>query len=728
MASFLDFTYECLYHLNQYFKASWPVRLLFGSHLKPPSHGTELKVLRVIDLLRHKKDPQESSIVKLVNELPVDENILCVKDQVNGYNLLQLAVINGRKDILVLLAKSRVIRYHSKCSPPLHLAAHLGYEGLLEILLKNGADVCEIGGLCYPGQHQAVKYSKWMGLLDRPVFACQKEPSLPVFCAISENNIGCVKILLTQMTEQGIPLPLPSVLLHFSCHKGSADCIEYFCKKFPEEVNSIDNERDTPLLAAVGWGQKCVRILIEHGADARGISKLGETALHRLYRNDIDGLFTIYDTTKFLLTTGLEQMINEVNNEYETPLHVLVTHVGFIGGHLLHKQDDGRHVSRSEMQTDYQEQVIGTLQLLLQFNADPDCENRLNLTPINKLLHIALKSSFQQQQAAIPCICDSIDAQYLYKNNFGYIKKAVEVLLKHGSNPNSQCQVGHTPLILILQCLSEMDIEDICLEQNGILETIEILLCHGAETNFMYIEQGTCSTLLSEIASRYFAGQRYLPAIKEDMLAKYAQLVNQVLELMLKYGMNPNHVSRKKRKHLQGGSGNALIDFVRLAQQANTTSDFAVIRLWLLTLFQWGADPDLEPYASEPIICHSQSSIFLKHQGTQALNHYIYEVKEFDSLLDDGHAQDLLLLFYNTMNHCVLYDCLSNARFMARFHPLGATGHDFVKLLTRLSENPRSLKEIARVSIYVALQRNLARRVPELPLPNPMKNYLLEIQ
>lgn len=715
-----------MYYLNQYFKASWPVKLLFGSHLKPPSHDTELKVLRVIYLLKHKKDPQESSIVKLVTELPKNEDILCVKDQVNGYNLLQLAVINGRKDLVILLAK--VIRYHTKCSPPVHLAAHLGHEGLLEILLKNGADIGEIGGLCYPGQHLPIGYSKWMGLLDRPVFACQREPTLPVFCAIAESNIACMKFLLSQMTEKGIPLPLPSSLLHYACRRGSADCILYFCHKFPEEVNSLDKDRDTPLLAAVVWGQKCVRILLENGADTKGISKLGETALHRLYRNDIDGLFTIYDTTKFLLTTGVEQMINEENNAGETPLHVLVTHVSYIGGHLLHQEDDEQFLSRGEMQTDYQGQVIGTLELLLKYNADPHLENRFDLTPINKLLHIALKSSCRQQKPLLPCIMDSIDTCYVYKNDFGCVKQAVDVLLTHGSNPNAQCSVGHTPLILLLQCLAEMKIEDICVEEKGFLETAEALLRFGAETNFQYGKQGTCSTLLSEIAGRYFSGQRHPPAVGEQAMERFANLVNELLRILLKYGMDPNCVSKKKCKHLQGGSGNALIDFVRLAQQANSTSDFAVIRSWLITLFQWGADPDLEPYPSEPIICHSQSSIFLKHQGTQAFNQYIYEVKEFDSLFDDGHAQDLLFLFYNTMSHHTLYDCLNTARFMARFHPLGATGYDFVRLLTQLSENPRSLKGMARVSIYMALKRDLARKVSELPLPNPMKRYLLEIQ
>ena len=67
-------------------------------------------------------------------------------------------------------------------------------------------------------------------------------------------------------------------------------------------------------------------------------------------------------------------------------------------------------------------------------------------------------------------------------------------------------------------------------------------------------------------------------------------------------------------------------EFVRLAGMASTNREFEHIGLWLQTLLQWGADPDLEPYPSEPIICHCQSSIFLKKLGTQPICHYVHEV------------------------------------------------------------------------------------------------------
>ena len=67
-------------------------------------------------------------------------------------------------------------------------------------------------------------------------------------------------------------------------------------------------------------------------------------------------------------------------------------------------------------------------------------------------------------------------------------------------------------------------------------------------------------------------------------------------------------------------------EFVRLSSHATSAMEFEAMSKWIRTLLQWGADPDLEPYPSEPIICHCQSSIFLKKLGTQPLCHLIHEV------------------------------------------------------------------------------------------------------
>ena len=68
---------------------------------------------------------------------------------------------------------------------------------------------------------------------------------------------------------------------------------------------------------------------------------------------------------------------------------------------------------------------------------------------------------------------------------------------------------------------------------------------------------------------------------------------------------------------VDGASGNVLLEMVRLARLARSPSDLEIIHSWVLTMLQGSANPDLEPYPSTPIICHSQSSIFLQPKGTQ---------------------------------------------------------------------------------------------------------------
>lgn len=86
------------------------------------------------------------------------------------------------------------------------------------------------------------------------------------------------------------------------------------------------------------------------------------------------------------------------------------------------------------------------------------------------------------------------------------------------------------------------------------------------------------------------------------------------------------------------------------------------------------------------------------------------------------------MLFYRTMSHKELYDCLNSTRSMTRFHPMGAVGKKLLQILSSMTESPRSLSDISRVVIYKSIDRQLALKVPLLPIPNLMKKYLLEVQ
>lgn len=717
--SFVHFTGKCLHYLYHYFRSSWPVSLVYGEHLREPSTQTETKLLQIIHLIKYGDSQDDDSIEKLLASLPTDEALLTVTDPQDGYNVLQHAIIERDKYTITALLKKGCLGHSMKCNTPLHLAAFLGNKSVLQLILDGTKQCDSLSGMCYPDPHHPVTQNKLFGLFNQIVYKCQEESLLAVEFAIKGDNVDCANVLLDEMKSlHPNNRCSPSSLLHFACQRGSTKSIKLLLSRYPEEVNSPTDEGDTPLLETVPWGKQCVRILLDSGADVNIVSNDGETALHRLYRCDIDGLFTILDTTTYLLTTGIEQLINSTNFKEETPLHVLVTHVSYIGGNFA--DPDRRTQPRSHLQPDYQHQVIESLNLLLRYNADPHVVNCYGLQPLNKLLHIALKTC--NRADATFCVQNSIDSCYVYRNDFAYLKQALEVLLRYGANPRSECRLGHTPTILLLQCLLHTDIDDICEQSEDILDSVELLLKYGGNPDFVGENEVTCSTLLAKIACRYFSDHN------EHSKQIFANFLNNLLVVLLKYGLNVNYASQKKRQHLMGGTGNALIEFVRLMVHSSATREFEAIHMWLKTLLQWGGNPDMEPYPSEPIICHSQSSIFLKKQGTQAVTHYIHGVKEFESLFADGHAQELLLLFYKTMDHKVLYECLNTARFMTRFHPLGATGKHFLSMLTSLTENPRSLKQMSRVVIYKSLDRQLARGVNKLPLPDPLKDYLLEVE
>ena len=728
MPGFLQMSYHCLCYIYDCFRSTWPVSLVYGHKPLKPSPDTKSRVLYVTQQLRRDEELESTNtdILRSIEMLPFTEDVLAIKDGTHSLNLLQHAIVLNKKEIACLIINKAYIPSSVACNHPLHLAASLGRTYILQNLLeKRPRDLNKRCGLCYPDQHEPVDYHRRFGFMFQPSFRCEIDKFLPMEYAILGDHLECVQLIGNSLVTQNRGYTL-SGYLHFASRHGAEKCMQHFIQKYPDQINESDSNGDVPLLLAVVWGRKCSKLLIDNGADVNMVAENGDTALHRLYRNDIDGIFAIHDTTRYLLTTGIEQLINTVNLKGETALHLLTTHVSYIGGNFYHMSQ--REVPRWQLQPNYQEQVIQTLKLLLDFNADPHIFDLNGLQPLNKLLHVTLKAS--QPDNPLECVQASINSIYIYRNDFKSLGRAIDVLVQNGSDVNTRCAIGHTPLILLVQALLNTEIPDLVQQSSAIFDAVDILLHNGANCNFVSDDQSTFSTMLARLAQRILVSMPSSAMTEEskDIKSQFALFINELLVRFLKHGLNPNFTSTKKSGHLAGGTGNALIEFVRLSVYASDALDFQMLHTWLRTLLKWGADPDLEPYQSDPIICHSQSSIFLKKQGTQALSHYIHEVKELQAILDNGSAEELLLLFYKTMDHKILFECLTTACFMARFHPLGATGQSFLAILNSMTDTPRSLKQIARVSIYKSLDRKLATRVDSLPLPKSLKTYLLEIE
>lgn len=695
------------------------LQLLGLRRLSSPSSETKQKVLAAVDKLKKK----DNLMVDDISSLPPDEDILAVTD-ISGYNVLQHATISGDTTAVKALLRLGFSPDTAACSPAIHIAAHLGNLEIVKILVAFGARMDREVGMCFPQPHVPVLFREnYLGLRQQPVYACHDRKRSAIQCAIDGDHVFVVKSIFEALGYRGAPAStLPAELIQYACRVGSLNCIKHFVSMWPELVEEQDANGDSALMLAVPWGQSYVKFLIDSGADLRKLSRLGETVLHRLYRNTKDGYFSIFNTTKFLLTTGLEEDVNVKDFKEETPLHILVGHLAFVLKDVRSSVTDGS--SLEQIQAEYQKQVVKCMNLLLQYNADISATNAKNHQPLSKLLHI----TFAACDRSVPNPCIFLDPGDEYLNNFATLNEALKVLLSHGADPNAQCAVGHTSLLLLLQCLLYGSPKSLCSQAGSLLSCLETLLSHGAEPNFPTHSQATCSTLLARIGQRCFSLSRTRSGDNTNLHEQFSKLLNGCLKLLLQHGLNPNHTTTKRSRHLQGGTGNALIEFVRLAEHAAFSRDLQAVHDWLKTLLQWGGDPDIEPYPSDPIICHSQSSIFLKKQASQPVNHYIHEVKDLQSIFDNGHALDLLLLFYHTMDHRILYECLRSAKFMSHFHPMGATGQDFLSTLNELTDNPRSLKNSARVVIYKALNRSLAERVPQLPLPKRVQHFLLDIE
>jgi hypothetical protein len=86
----------------------------------------------------------------------------------------------------------------------------------------------------------------------------------------------------------------------------------------------------------------------------------------------------------------------------------------------------------------------------------------------------------------------------------------------------------------------------------------------------------------------------------------------------------------------------------------------------------------------------------------------------------------LILLYYHTMSHNQLFSCLRQLNREILIGSLRSNSELLISSLRSLSSNPRSLRSIARNTIYIALRRQLAQNINKLQLPPSLKEYVLE--
>ena len=263
LSHFMEVTYSYAYSLYLYFRATWPLSLVYGAPLQPPSLRTHKDVQEVIAQLKLGGDGGGDAVIPMLDVLPSQEDILAITDADDGFDVLQHAVMANRKDVVLRLLRAGCCpnRYH--CSPPLQLAAYLGHRGLVEMLLAEGCDPGASRGVCFPEPHLPVgTKASYFGFSQRWLYHCSGplHALTPLQCAVKQGHLPCVQALTEALLAARPEALRPLAHLQFACKEGAAGCVRYFVDRFPECINCYGPDGDTPLLTAVPWGEECVKV------------------------------------------------------------------------------------------------------------------------------------------------------------------------------------------------------------------------------------------------------------------------------------------------------------------------------------------------------------------------------------------------------------------------------------------------------------------------------------
>ncbi|KAG7153480.1 putative SOCS box and ankyrin repeat-containing protein [Homarus americanus] len=252
--------------------------------------------------------------------------------------------------------------------------------------------------------------------------------------------------------------------------------------------------------------------------------------------------------------------------------------------------------------------------------------------------------------------------------------KFLDLLIQCGAETTVRTYTQQMTVLHVVFLLGKKTAEDT-------LETVKLLLQHGLKEHI-----NTADSLGNTPLHALINGAS--PSINQQGNSALACVLRHVrdwefryelLDMLLHYGGNPNLVGRD-------GS--------------------------------YGANPNINISTTEPMICHSQSSVFLKKSSNQVLYYYVQLLIRKEELLIDPDQRfaRLLHLYYLAMDHKELHQCLKILYTQTSLVPMKRP---------ELYTKPRTLKQICRVIIYDSLGRRSAQNVNKLPLPGMLKDYIL---
>ncbi|KAL7637636.1 UNVERIFIED_CONTAM: hypothetical protein RMT77_012365 [Armadillidium vulgare] len=657
--------------------------LLSSTNQKSVSEQTKKNVKEVFEILKANPKISHQMIEGLLHAIPKYENLCNVINE-EGYNLIQKVVGINNLDLLRWCLNRNIDPNRGVCSLPLHIACLRGFEDCVELLLKYGAKIDVEARMCWPAPHSSncEQCSKTVKLPDIIVGDRSKDkPQNAFLYAIDGDHAEVLSTLMTHREANWFPWHQKQPLLISACKGGAWNCVQFLADERSEEINICYDEY-YPIHQAVLHDQKFVDLLINHGASTDVKTYTQQmTLLHVIFLLGKKSAENTLEIVKVLLSRGLREHINTADSLGNTPLHALI---------VRYALEEARY----------------------GYDKDPPPWNKWDMLHIVRYLlqNGAAPSINQPGNSALACVLRHVrDWEFRYE--------LLDMLLSHGGNPNIVGRDGSVPLMVCLVPLINKDPLHHFTHNMKVfyLNCVRILCKHGANPN--------CSSRsnLTPLHVLMFTASETISLIREEEKAEAFSFIKQLLIILLQHGLDPNVRFSQRTQHI-------LLSLMDMVQNARISSDLDHVYDLTMTLLQHGADPNIKISTTEPMICHSQSSVFLKKTSNQVLYYYVQLLIRKDELLlfdPEQRFARLLHLYCNAMDYRPLQQCLKILYTQTSLVPMRI---QLSKTLRDLYTKPRSLKQICRVVIYNAVDRKAALNVSKLPLPPPLKDYILNFQ
>ncbi|CAH1772661.1 unnamed protein product [Owenia fusiformis] len=674
---------------------------------KPDIKLTDVEITDIANAAEKLKEAivqnaSKNEIHNLVVNVPNLAHILGYRDN-EGYNALQHAVIVNRADIVSYLIEIGSDINNPICGRPLHLACKLGHLEIINKLLRLGADTNVISCVCYPEKHKKYEYryneimKNWSKFCHFDVYSKASESAqfdYPVYYAIASGRVQCLKLLLEEYgcdTELMHDIPM----LHIACALGSYQCMKYFCKNSPGDINRQDNKGLYPIHYALAQGKAFAEFLVLQGASVQVKTPQKETLLHVLYKN-CNPFHPIAEITEYLLSCGLHMNINTADSEGNTALNVLLRYVHIQAEYLV--QVEGVKLIQKRPET-YDDELIRCINLLLDANANPNIINKQG----NTAMHVLMDTP-EMPQAQPSLYLESMRPPHGEQRfNHPLALKIMVLLINNGSNPNYLNKKEKSVVDLLLLNGFQM----IFLKYSPRKEEVDIIcqmlvLLHGKGFNYSSQANGLLPHKLLEYFNRvenhyvsllhthnpYFEGR--------DLFQEYASSLYEILQVLLNCGCDPNTIPTGPLATPFRPPNVALEAWYFKFVNCPSHIPFHLVKNIICLFLRFGANPQMGlPWP--PILYHATAMLSSGQYDR-------YKPEEWQEIIN--------IVFTSTCPGIKVEAVPPKPKIMT----------------DRGKHQPRSLKQLSRSAIYLAMRRRLAGRVEILPIPEVLKDYLLSFE